>query len=170
MWPIHKSKNIQQGAALLWGIVLLLVLTIIGVAAARMGVMDTKIVGNEMTSMVTYQASESALNQFRPPVEAIAPEATLSYLKLTIDESTDKKVFVQDAGNTGQPSSTITVNYGQKLPMCNPQEGYAMRIEMKQDSGGYDCNSFIITARSTTPGSGANSTHSMGLMQFTPAR
>ncbi|WP_020393828.1 pilus assembly PilX family protein [Thiolinea disciformis] len=166
---MYITQARQQGAALLWGMVLLLVLTVIGVAAARMGVTDTKIVGNEMSAMLTYQDAESLLNQMRPPLDQLAPEATLSYLKMTIEAEAHKKAF--EANQTGAATSgQIIVNYGERLTQCNPQEGYAMRIEMTPEAGGYECNSFIITAKSHLVGSGNHSTHSMGVMHFSPAR
>ena len=42
------SRRSQRGSSLLWGLSILLVMSVISVAAARMGMTDTRIVGNEM--------------------------------------------------------------------------------------------------------------------------
>lgn len=62
------SRRSQRGSSLLWGLSILLVMSVISVAAARMGMTDTRIVGNEMHSMLAYQGAESQLNLVRPPL------------------------------------------------------------------------------------------------------
>ena len=53
----------QRGSVLLWGLVILLTMTVIGVAASRMAALDTRIAGNEMFYMLTYQGAESSLRR-----------------------------------------------------------------------------------------------------------
>ncbi|MGV6858179.1 MAG: pilus assembly PilX family protein [bacterium] len=51
----------QQGAVLAIGLLILLVLTIIGVSAMRVSVLDERIAANAQFKMMTFQAAESAL-------------------------------------------------------------------------------------------------------------
>lgn len=46
---------------MLWGVVILLTLTVIGIAASRMATVDSRIAGNQMMDMECFQGSESAL-------------------------------------------------------------------------------------------------------------
>ena len=169
------SYHAQLGSTLLWGMSVLLVLSVIGVTAARIGLIDTRIVGNEMYSMITYQTAESQLNTVRPPIDALAPDDSLAFIKLAMDES-DNKLTVTESTDNGvlfgadNVSSSVTVRYGQRLSMCMPQEGYAMSVEMLQDAGGYDCHEFIVDAHSRLMGTGAYSMHELGLMHYAPAQ
>lgn len=51
----------QQGAVLLIGIILLLVITIIGVSTVSMTTIKAQVAGNSMFTMLTYQGAESVL-------------------------------------------------------------------------------------------------------------
>ena len=53
----------EQGSALLWGLVILLVMTVIGVAASRMAGTDSRIAGNQMMYMLTFQGADSMLRK-----------------------------------------------------------------------------------------------------------
>ena len=169
-----KPKQRQAGSALLWGMSILLVMSVIGVTAARMGMTDTRIVGNEMYSMMAYQGAESQLNMVRPPLDTLAPQNSLAFIKLAMDEANNKIIIDHATApvlfGSEHLSSSVTVRYGERLSMCMPQEGYAMRVEMLQDAGGYDCHEFIVDASSRLQGTGAHSIHEIGLMHYTPAQ
>ena len=53
----------QQGTVLLWGLVGLLVLAGLGIAAGRISNLDKRIVGNAMFDDFTYQGAESSLRR-----------------------------------------------------------------------------------------------------------
>lgn len=163
----------QQGSTLLWGMLILLTLTILGVTAARTGITDTRIIGNEMYAMMTYQTAESQLNSVRPPIDRLAPDGALAYIKLALDEADGVLELDESSGLllvSNDLDSRVTIRYGDNMTMCTPQEGYAMRVEMMQDTGGYDCHSFIVRSDTAMPGTGARSVHELGLMHYTPAQ
>ncbi len=54
-------KGKQTGAVLAIGLLILLVLTLIGVSAMRVTVLDERIASNAQFKMLTFQAAESAL-------------------------------------------------------------------------------------------------------------
>ena len=177
MW-IYKSgfsgnRTKQSGAALVWGLAILLSLTVFGETAARMGVVDNRIAGNEIAMMMTYQTTESQLNRVRPPLERLAPDGSLSYIKLAMDNSSHRLEIDGSSSlllESDGMQSKVVVEYGDKMSMCMPQEGYAMRMEMTQDVGGFDCHGFVVKSGTTIPGNGAHSNHEVGLMHYLPAQ
>lgn len=59
--PLPTSRHNQRGAVLIVGLVMLLLLTIIGVAASRTGLLQEKMAGNMRDRQLAFQAAESAL-------------------------------------------------------------------------------------------------------------
>lgn len=164
------SRHSQQGSTLLWGMSILLVMSVIGVTAARMGLMDTRIVGNEMYSMMTYQGAESQLNLIRPPLDMLAPANSLAFIKFAMEQSA--KTFVVPQSNTEVLFRTDNLNTGVKvthdgfLDQCPPLET-SMSVEMNGDK--YRCALFIIDADSHFQSTGAHSLHKMGIVHFMPS-
>ncbi|MEZ5452853.1 MAG: hypothetical protein R3E93_08590 [Thiothrix sp.] len=58
-----QMRKYERGSVLLWGIVILLTLTIIGIAASRMATVDSRIAGNEMVKMFSCDGCESILEE-----------------------------------------------------------------------------------------------------------
>jgi hypothetical protein len=164
------KKHSQQGSALLWGMAILLVMSVIGVSAARMGIMDTRIVGNEVYSMVAYQAAESQLNLVRPPLDMLAPSNSLAFIKEAMETPT--KSFTVPKTNTtvlfrsNHTDSGVRVHHEGFLNQCPPLET-SMSVEMNGDK--YKCSMFVIDASSRTQGTGAYSSHEMGIVHFMPS-
>ncbi len=183
---IYFSRTLrarQKGSVLMWGMVIMLTLTVIGIAAARMGIMDTHIVGNEMFAMMTYQSAESQLNRLRPPATTVAPEVTLSFLPeavtnaggvtinsassimLNADNST--ALLLAPASEGLNPSLNV-IDTDEDLPMCPPQQNLATSLEMGGGAGGFKCRLFRVTSTVTLSGTGARSQHEMGIIQYIP--
>ncbi|MFI0399741.1 MAG: hypothetical protein ACH34X_11695 [Thiolinea sp.] len=164
------SKYRQHGSTLLWGMSILLVMSVIGVTAARIGITDTRIVGNEMYSMVTYQGAESQLNLVRPPLEMLAPSNSLAFIKFAMEQQTKK--FTVPQSNTEVLFQAVNLKNGLKvqhdsfLEQCPPLET-SMSVEMDGDS--YKCSLFVIDASSRFQGTGARSLHEMGVVHFMPS-
>ena len=53
----------QKGIALVMALIMLLVITILGVTAARLSGLDTQVAGNSMYSSLVFQGAESALTR-----------------------------------------------------------------------------------------------------------
>ncbi|MGB0845965.1 MAG: pilus assembly PilX family protein [Thiolinea sp.] len=159
----YKSHLVrhQQGSVLLWGLVILLTLTVVGVAAARMGITDTRIASNQMFGMMTYQGAESALERvtslFNIDQTVAAPDNTQSW------NFTDPV-----NNNSGTLNSTGTISMGEPM-MCTAQNGYAMTVEMNPDLGGISCRLFRVDSRANLAGTGALSQHAQGIMKYVPA-
>lgn len=167
---LTATQHAQQGSTLLWGMAILLVMSVIGVTAARMGIMDTRIVGNEMYSMMAYQGAESQLNVVRPPLDMLAPSNSLAFIKLAMEQQT--KHYKVPQSNTEvlfrseHIASSIEVHHDSFLNQCPPLET-SMSVEMDGDK--YKCSLFIIDAGSRVPGTGAYSLHEMGIVHFMPS-
>ena len=58
-----QSMQKQQGVALVMALIMLLLITIVGVASVRMSSNDTQISGNSMFSLMVFQGAESALGK-----------------------------------------------------------------------------------------------------------
>ncbi|MEH6455500.1 MAG: PilX N-terminal domain-containing pilus assembly protein [Cocleimonas sp.] len=58
-----QSMQKQQGIALLMSLIMLLLITVIGVASVRMSSLDTQVSGNSMFSLMVFQGAESALGK-----------------------------------------------------------------------------------------------------------
>ena len=59
----QSKKNQQQGIALVMSLIMLLLVTVLGVSAARMSNDDTKLAGNSIYSILVFQGAESALGR-----------------------------------------------------------------------------------------------------------
>lgn len=155
---IIPGQKAQQGSVLLWGLVILLTLTVIGVAAARMGVTDIRIAGNQMFSAMTYQSSESVLERV----------STLFHIKETDGQADMVESWdFADAVNDSVTNSTGTIRMAGSI-QCAPQEGFAMSAEMEGDVGGISCLLYTMDANASLAGTGAQSDHAQGVMKYVP--
>ena len=156
-----RSRRAQRGSVLLWGMVILLTLTIMVITAARMGITDTRIAGNEMFSMMAYQGAESALERV----------STLFHVDRTASaaDTTESWDFVDPVNNnSGNLNSTGAMSLKGHM-MCTPQNGYAMSVEMNPDPGSVSCLLFHVDASANLAGTGARSEHVQGIMKYVPA-
>ncbi|MFN3785264.1 MAG: PilX N-terminal domain-containing pilus assembly protein, partial [Thiothrix sp.] len=133
--PYRQQYKQQRGAVLVWGMVILLTLTVAGIAATRMATVDSRIAGNQMTQMLTFQGAESMLrnNISLYQVLQVATQGTTpnSYKKEKIKTLplTSFTESVSGVKVTGQ--SSISEETG-----CPPLKGIAMSNEMTPDTGG----------------------------------
>lgn len=58
---LHSSAKTQQGAVLIFGLILLLALTLIGISSMQGSVFNEKMAGNSRDRNFAFQAAESAL-------------------------------------------------------------------------------------------------------------
>lgn len=156
----YKTSVIRQkrqtGSVLLWGLIILLTLTVIGVSAARMGVTDIRIAGNQIFGTMTYQSAESGLER---------ASADKFYIDKT--DKTDEKVISEDfQDGGGATESTVTISMD-GLIQCPAIEGISGSIEMNSEK--FSCLLVVMDARARLPGTGTNSRHSQGVVTFTPA-
>lgn len=157
----HRSLRGQQGSVLLWGLVILITLTVVGVSAARIGVTDTRIASNQMFGMMTYQGAESAL-------ERVTALFNINQTASSASGSQSWGFTDPVNNNSGTLNSTGVVTMDVPM-MCTAQNGYAMTAEMNPDLGGISCRLFRVDARANLAGTGALSEHAQGVMKYVPA-
>lgn len=155
----------QQGTVLLWGLVGLLVLAGLGIAAGRISTLDTRIVGNMMFDDFSYQGAESSLR--RSSNLFMVQEAA----KEEVATQTDKSVGpYSDAINNGeQINSAGTISMGVSIACPPVLQGVAMSTSATPKSGTVACRLFTIDADSKVPGTSAESKHRAGVIKFVPA-
>lgn len=161
---LNHSK-FQQGTVLLWGLVGLLVLAGLGIAAGRIATLDTKIVGNAMFDNFSYQGAEASLRRSTNLylVEQTAKQEATSH--------TDKQVgpYSDAISNGEQISSAGTISMGASIPCPPVLQGVAMSTAATPRSGGVSCRLFTVNADSKVPGTSAESQHTAGMLKFVPA-
>jgi hypothetical protein len=164
----------EQGSALLWGLVILLVMTVMGVAATRMAGTDSRIAGNQMMYMLTFQGADSMLRKSaslfevkRTAEEGIAPLAAMKgvtkYRPLTGANGYADAEANGGSGVTAVGTSSMGMAQG-----CPPLKGIAMTTEMTPDTGGLGCRVFIADISASLSGTGARSHHVEGVLKPVP--
>lgn len=161
----HLGFKYQQGTVLLWGLVGLLVLAALGVAASRISVLDTRIVGNAMFDDFTYQGAESAL---RRSVNLYNIKQTAEQKATTnADETFGPYHDAISAGEQITSSSSISMGAGIACPPI--LMGVAMSTSMTPKSGNIACRLFTVAANSQVAGTSAQSQHMAGILKYVPA-
>ena len=72
---MNKHRDQQSGIALIIGLVMLLLLTIIMIAAVQVTVLEEKMAGNLQNQNIAFQAAESALREAEARIRSGAPSA-----------------------------------------------------------------------------------------------
>lgn len=188
---IHSSN--QQGSALLWGLVILLVMTVIGVAASRMATTDTRIAGNQMMYMLTFEGADSMLRrsaslfevsitasctnnatalsanpQLRPCATLTGADAGMIKARnLAVNGSNDDG-YSDPVANGGSGVVATGRSAMGVTAACPPLKGIAMSTEMTADSGGVSCRLFLTDVDASLPGTGARTTLAEGVVKPVP--
>ncbi|HPQ95371.1 MAG: hypothetical protein KDI44_02820 [Thiothrix sp.] len=146
----------QQGSILLWGLIILLTLTIIGVAAARMGITDTRITNNSLLRVMTYQGSESAL-------EDIIEMNSIEEASGGVPYKHPYHYQIE-----GSQVSAVGEVWMKGTAMCSGQEGFAMSVSQLPKTGSFDCRQFAVISKASLQGTRAK--HSVGVIKYVPAQ
>ena len=124
----------EQGATLISTVSILLVLTMVGIASARMSIIDTKIASNGEQQMMLYQEAENALKTITHPEKLYTwmeaqrsggigiADIVTSKLKAKTDITALNREYAC-IGNGG------AVSIGPEVPVCNL---YDFHIDIKK--------------------------------------
>lgn len=94
----------QQGTALVIGLILLLVITVLSISAMRSANLDTRIAGNHQHKQLSFQAAENALAILLGPNPGpVAPNTTPGLVKANSD-------YFVASGVAGQPDIAANLN------------------------------------------------------------
>ena len=148
-----KSPNKQQGAILIWSVVIVIILTMVGISAVKMSTISTKMTGNSLFSMLVFQGAESALGK----------TAKIHYMKLAIEKLPGKNVDValsDENVSNGKLKSSVNVAWSgyQECPI----NSFAYSSKQK-------CHYFNINAVTSLGGTGARTTHTLGVAKPGPS-
>lgn len=129
----------QEGVSLIVALVVLLIITILGISAARLSSQDLIIASNEQQQMMVSQASESARSK------------TVSFYNLFqwLENRTEPDIQTRSL-STGSVKSEITVDVGEQY-VCYGQSGEAMSV----GAGASLCRVYTFSVDSRLIGTGA---------------
>lgn len=170
MKQIRYAKR-EQGSALLWGLVILLVMTVIGVAASRMAGTDSRIAGNQMMYMLTFQGADSMLRKSASLFEVLRTAESTTALPASADAGVVRLRTLSGADGYSDAASGVTAAGFATMGSaqgCPPLRGVAMTTEMTPDTGGLACRVFITEANAMLTGTGARSRHVEGVVKPVP--
>lgn len=151
------KPNNQTGATLFVGLILLLAISIISIAAMRTSVLDLAITNNKQQYANTFEASERVIN------------TRLSDLRLEIDgtQATDTVI----AGSTETTSVSTKNTAGSNVVIANITSDVTYRNE--GGGTGWELDGtvyhFQLDAEASAPGRGAQSNHRVGFFIAAPA-
>lgn len=162
-----QNKSHQQGSVLLWGLVILLVLTIIGIAAMRMANVDNRIAGNQMMYMLTVQGADSRLRE-SINLYQIMQTATQGVIPANYDKQSVRKLALSTKTEAVSGVNTFGDSSLSEGQPCPPLRNIAISTEMVADSGGVTCRIYTAQVNANLSGTGARSQHAEGVLKPTP--
>ena len=145
----------QQGAVLIWSVVILMILTMVGISAVKMSGISTQITGNSIFSMLVFQGAESSLSK----------TTKIHYIKMAIEKTPNKKIDVpvldlpDENASKGKLKSKVNVTW----------KGYqGCPINSSAYSTIQKCHYFDIEAKTSLSGTGARTDHILGVAKPGP--
>ena len=133
------SRVHQQGAALVVSLILLLVMTLLGVASLNTTTLQERMASNTQEHGRAFQAAESGLTQ---AVLVMLPSVTLQTL-ISTPPSSGSKMLNNDSSGTTKAGALISANFVDSGPVpagsgaeSNLGSGYAAYYFRIQSTGG----------------------------------
>lgn len=114
--PLHPTLERQQGAALITGLIFLIVLTMMGITAARMSTLEERMAGNLRDRALAMQAAELAL---RDAERDILNSGRISGISNFVPACTNGLCY-NGSGGFAAPVWTCTVNVNTGVVNCPP--------------------------------------------------
>ena len=88
-----QNKNTQSGMVLVMALIMLLVITMIGVAVVKNSSIDTQVAGNSIYTTLAFQAVESAIGKSITQENMIEPATDRTqYVQITTDYINDENI------------------------------------------------------------------------------
>ncbi|MGH8507060.1 MAG: pilus assembly PilX family protein [Stenotrophobium sp.] len=170
MNKLSRPACAQQGAALMIGLMLLLVLTILGIAAIRGTTTQERMSANSQQYATTFQATESAIRTVMGYLRGqILPPASMtqSILITALNNGTaptatqlNATAIQADTDSANDVTATATTIYTGTAPLS----GFRMVVE----SGSYVGYQFTINSTGNQTGSNATAHHLQGVSRVGP--
>ncbi|HFC92587.1 MAG TPA: hypothetical protein ENJ51_07215 [Leucothrix mucor] len=159
-----KSNDKQQGAILIWAIIILLILTIVGLSAVKTAGIGTRITGNSLFTMLVFQGAESALGK----------TANIHYTTEAVNNTPSREIEVPSADLPAETASKSTLKSGvsvawQGYRKC-PLTSIGMSTTVSPKAGGVACQYYDVNANTSLSGTGARARHTLGVVRYAPAK
>lgn len=168
----------QKGMALIIGLMLLLVITLLGIASMRGSTMQERMSANNQQQTITFQGAESAIRAVMDELRAITPPpagVTQSLLITALSNgptptSTQLAATQRTADTTSQyGGSTQSNGTTNTATLTYTDTSISAGSSMGIGSSGTVLNyNFVINATSTQTNTNASSTHQQGIARQGP--
>lgn len=139
LWRRRSSLQHQRGAALMVGLIMLLLLTLIGVAGMRDTLLQEKMVGNMMDREMALQAAESALREAEGKIAAVVAPNSLAVDGIRVQNAlvrptnkTESAFWQSQVWGSGNSAA-----YAFFLPAVKTQPRYVIEFVGKLSDGVY---------------------------------
>jgi len=142
----------QRGIALIISMLMLLILTLIGVTAMLMTVLEEKMSGNQRDRSLAFQAAESALRQGETALAVfMSANPPSSAFNCTVANSVTTCNLAADVTTASVWSSSSAQTYSPNLPNVSSQPQYL--IEVLYDGASQSiCKPSILSGAACQPG------------------
>lgn len=165
--PRHRLRA-QGGAALIVGLMLLLMLTLLGIAAVRGTTSGERMTANQQQHMQTFQATEAAIRSVMTELrgEAAPPAGTTESILITALNNGVDPVPATLAKTARDVSTSQGVKARSQTAYAGTKNlsGYRMGVE----NGAYVAYQFTIDASGKQAGSNAAAAQQQGIARVGP--
>ncbi|MCE7903120.1 MAG: hypothetical protein DYH20_10860 [Gammaproteobacteria bacterium PRO9] len=133
---IQDSRNREQGAAMVIALVMLVVLTLLATASARMTLMEERMTGNTQDRTIAFQANANGL------YESATPGSTPVWNAIDWSDSSAVLAFTGMAGAPGMLEESSSSYIVEELPrVSTPGESLAADVAVD------DATFYRVTSR-----------------------
>ena len=153
----------QSGAALIVGLLILLLMTIIGLSSIRNVTLEEQMVANSQYKAISFQAAETALiggtNTIANSLTTLGQIFALGSAPAAGTE------FTQVYTGPGDTASAATAVIIYDTTEVAAGEGYSLKV----GGGGFEYYLFDLTGTGNVSGASASSVHLQGIKRIAPA-
>ena len=162
--PAHSQ---QQGIALVVGLILLLVATLLGITAIRSTTQQERMAANAQQQITTFQIAESAIRRMMGELRGqITPPADTTRSPIIAALNPASPVVSSETTRTPQGGVTSGVTANAVITYVNTSGASGYRLGVEQ--GSFVCYNFNITSTATQAGSNAFDQHIQGVCRVGP--
>jgi type IV pilus assembly protein PilX len=107
---LERSSNKQKGAALIVGLVLLLVLTVLGISGMNTALLEMTMAGNTQAAQLSFQAAETGIDVAMSGNVSTSSPVTYTDIGMDDDDSYSFTASIVCAGTTPVPEGIYSEN------------------------------------------------------------
>ncbi len=121
---LHSLPGQQRGAALITGLLIMVVMTLVGIATMESSIIQTNLAGNGQLNAIGFQTTEATLRRVRIPVPANANLRNLALDAVLINNNQGFNTAIAyprqniTLDNTSTTGGTVAVNTSARVSLC----------------------------------------------------